>query len=172
MTHLKLIAGLLLFTLLAYGQTQSGIQIKKTDINRDHPSYIIFGMFCSECSGHCAIMYRYNMKGNSNTLFVDSTDSYLKNNGKVVCKTSIKDIAKIQVVNKLVTQIPNTFLRTDKTEQTFGCPDCADGCGIYFEMREDTMIRKFYIDYHTGELDKEVKDFGENLKKTLAQLYK
>jgi hypothetical protein len=115
-------------------------------------------------------MYRYNMMGNSNTLFVDSTDSYFKSNGKVVCKTQINDIAKFQIVNKLVQQIPKTFFTTDKTEQTFGCPDCTDGCGIYFEIGQDT--KKFYIDYHTSELDKEVKDFSEFIKETLRQLNK
>ena len=110
--------------------------------------------------------------GNSNTLFVDSTDSYFKNNGKVICKTQINDVAKFQIVNRLVQQIPTTFLKTDKPEQTFGCPDCTDGCGIYFEVGQDTTTKKFYIDYHTSELDKEVKEFGEFIKETLVQLNK
>ena len=53
------------------------------------------------------------MMGNSNTLFVDSTDSYFENYGKVVCKTQINDIGKFQIVNKLVQQIPKTFLKID-----------------------------------------------------------
>ena len=110
--------------------------------------------------------------GNSNTLFVDSTDSYFKNYGKVVCKTQIIDINKFQTVNKLVQSIPQTFLKTSKTEQTFGCPDCTDGCGIYFEIGQDTTTKKFYIDYSTRGLDKEVKDFGEFIKETLVQLHK
>jgi hypothetical protein len=172
MTYLKFISGLLLIALSACGQTSSGTQTKSSETKQDYPSYIIFGVFCGECSGHCATMYRYYMMGNSNTLFVDSTDSYFKNNGKVVCKTQINDIAKFQIVNKLVQQIPKTFLKTDKTEQTFGCPDCTDGCGIYFEVGQDTNTKKFYIDYHTNELDKEVKDFGEFVKETLVQLNK
>jgi hypothetical protein len=117
-------------------------------------------------------MYRYNMMGNSNTLFVDSTDSYFKNYGKVVCKTQIIDINKFQIVNKLVQQIPKTLSVTDKTEQTFGCPDCTDGCGIYFELGQGRKTKKFYIDYQTGELEKEVKDFGEFVKEALMQLNK
>lgn len=110
--------------------------------------------------------------GNSNTLFVDTTDSYFINNGKVVCKAQINDIAKFQIVNKLVQQIPRTFLKTDNSEQTFGCPDCTDGCGIYFELGKGATIMKFYIDYHTTELDKEIKEFGEFVKETLVQLNK
>jgi hypothetical protein len=172
MTYLKFIAGLLLVALSACGQTTSGTQTKSAETKRDYPSYIIFGVFCGECSGHCATMYRYNMMGNSNTLLVDSTDSYFKNYGKVVCKTQINDIDKFKIANKLVQQIPKTFLKTDKPKETFGCPDCTDGCGIYFEVGQDTAIKKFYIDYHTSELDKEVKDFGEFIKETLVQLNK
>lgn len=172
MTHLKIISGLLLIASSACGQTSSGTQTKSYETKQDYPSYITFGVFCGECSGHCATMYRYNMMGNSNTLFVDSTDSYFKNYGKVVCKTQINDITRFQIVNKLVQQIPKVFLKTNKTEQTFGCPDCTDGCGIYFELGQDTTTKKFYIDYHTSELDKDVKDFGEFVKETLVQLNK
>jgi hypothetical protein len=170
MTHLKFITGLLLFALSAFGQTSNGTQTKIYETKQHYPSFIIFGAFCGECSGHCATMYRYNMMGNSNTLFVDSTDSYFKNYGNVVCKTQIKDMAKFQIVNKLVQQIPKTFLNTDKTGQIFGCPDCTDGCGIYFELRQGTNTKKFYIDYYTSELEKEAKDFGEFIKETLIQL--
>jgi hypothetical protein len=170
MTNLKFIAGLLLLTLSACGQSSNGAKTKSAQENGDYPSYIIFGVFCGECVGHCATMYRYNMIGNSNTLFVDSTDSYFKNYGNVVCKTQISDIKKFQIVNKLVQQIPKSFFQTDKVEQTFGCPDCTDGCGIYFELGQDTTVKRFFIDYHTSELDKEVKEFGEFVKETLVQL--
>ena len=83
MTYLKFITALLLVSLSACGQTPSGAKPKSFETKRNYPSYIIFGVFCGECSGHCATMYRYNMRGNSNTLFVDSTDSYFKNYGKV-----------------------------------------------------------------------------------------
>ena len=109
---------------------------------------------------------------NSNTLFVDSTDSYFKNYGNIVCKTQINDIAKFKIVNKLVQQIPQSLLKINKAELTFGCPDCTDGCGIYFELGQGTTTKKFYIDYHTSQLKKEAKDFGEFVKETLIQLTK
>jgi hypothetical protein len=170
MPYLKFIPGFLLFAFSACGQTSSGTQTISNETKQNDPSYIIFGVFCGECSGHCATMYRYNMMGNSNTLFVDNTDSYFKNYGKVVCKTQITDIAKFQIVNKLVQQIPKACLKTDKTEQTYGCPDCTDGCGIYFEIGKGSTPKKFYIDYHISELEKEAKDFGEFVKETLTQL--
>ena len=170
MSYIKYISAFLVVTLSARGQTSRGTQTKNAEIKRDHPAYIIFGVFCGECSGHCATMYRYNIMSNSNTLFVDSTDSYFKNHGKVVCKTQIKGIGNFQIIDKLVQQIPKTFFKTNKTEQTFGCPDCTDGCGIYFEVGQATGTRKFYVDYDTKVLGKEVRDFGELVKEALAQL--
>jgi hypothetical protein len=174
MTFLKLIAGLLIITLSTSGQSTTRTQSQRLNAKQDNPSYIIFGIFCGECLGHtCATMYYYKMTGNSNTLFTDTTDSYFKNYyGGVVCKTQINDTTKFQTIDKLVQHIPKTLLKTDKKEQTFGCPDCGDQCGIYFELGQGTKRKKFKIDYQTGELEKEVKDFGELIKATIGELYK
>ena len=172
MTKLSFSAFLLFGILSSFGQSPSATQARLSITKQDYPSYIIFGTFCGECAGHCATMYRYNMIGNSSTLFVDSTDSYFKNHGNVICRTEINDYTKFQIVNKLVQNIPKIFLVTDKNEQTFGCPDCTDGCGIYFEIGQGITIKKFYIDSNTGRLDKEIKDFGELVKETLVQLNK
>ena len=108
------------------------------------------------------------MMGSSNTLFVDNTESYF--NGKIICKTQIRDMAKFRIVDKLVQQIPQTFLKTDKTEQTYGCPDCTDGCGIYFELGLGTTPKKFYIDNISNKLETEVTNFCEFLIEILHEL--
>ncbi len=172
MTCLKFIPVFLVFALSACDQTPTATTTKSSATKEESPFHIIFGKFCGQCSEHCATMYRYDMTGMSNSLFVDSTDSFFKNEGKIVCNTPINDHAKFHIVNKLVRQIPSTFYNSTKASQTFGCPDCTDGCGIYFELVRDMTTKKFYIDFHTSELDKEVKDFGELVKETLAQLNK
>ncbi len=172
MTYLKLIAGILIITFTTFGQSTNRTQSKRLNVKRDNPSSIIFGIFCGECIGHCATMYRYNIIGSSKTLYVDTTDSYFKNFGKVLCKTQISDTSEFEAIDKLVQHIPKAFFTTVKTELTFGCPDCTDGCGIYFELRQDTTIRKFYIDYSTDKLEKDAKDFGEFVKTTIGELNK
>lgn len=175
MTRLKFISGLLLTAFIACGQSSNNRTPSTTNNHKNDNSqvkYVLFGVFCGECSGHCATMFRYNMMGNSNTLFIDSTDSYFKNYGKVVCKTQISDINKFQLINKLVRQIPSRLLASKKLEETFGCPDCTDGCGIYFEIGQYKSIKKIYIDYHTSELSNDIKDFGELIKTTLVGLNK
>lgn len=131
--------------------------------------YMVFGVFCGECSGHCATMYRYNMTDSTNTLWVDSTDSYFTNSGNIQCKTPVTDPRKISLADSITQQIPQFFLGRTLMKDTFGCPDCTDGCGIYFELGEGGTRKKFYIDYQTGNLQGPVKTFAELLKKEISQ---
>ena len=134
------------------------------------PDYIIFGVYCGECSNHCATMYQYNTGGNSNTLLVDSTDSYFKNHGNIKFKKSVGDIRRFYLAQSIFKQIPAELLTTTKPEESFGCPDCTDGCGIYFEFQQGGKVKKFYMDYQTGKLPLHIKKFAEYLKTTIAQL--
>jgi len=71
MTSLKFILGLLLTAFIACIQ----VGIKRTSHTSYYPiadnsqiRYALFGVFCGECSGHCATMYKYNMMDNSNPI--------------------------------------------------------------------------------------------------------
>ncbi len=137
---------------------------------------IIFGVFCGECSQNCATMYSYHIGGNANMLWVDYTDSYFKKGvDKMTFGTQITAPKKYELANDIVKHIPDSLLLSDKTTQTFGCPDCTDGCGIYFEVTENSedmqnrKIKKFYIDYSTSELSGQTKEFAEYLKITIRK---
>lgn len=132
---------------------------------------LTLGVFCGECIGHCATMYRYYSGGNTNTLWVDYTDSYFKNGeDKMVFGTQIIDINKYQLVNDIIEHIPDSLILTEKSSQHFGCPDCTDGCGIFFEMVQNKRSKRFYIDYQTSQLNGYIKVFAEYLKTSLAKL--
>jgi len=131
---------------------------------------IIFGVFCGECDHNCATMYSYHIGGNSNMLWVDYMDSYFKNGGdKMTFGTQITDIKKYELANDIVKHIPDSLLLCKKTSETFGCPDCTDGCGIYFEMIQNRRVKKFYIDYSSSELSGQIKEFAEYLKITIRK---
>jgi hypothetical protein len=116
--------------------------------------YMIFGVYCGECGGHCATMYKIDNTG----LAIDETDGFFKNNGKITFadkgwKDDRFDTAKI-----LLESIP-TQLVTSKMEQ-FGCPDCTDGCGIYVELKMNAVVKKFYIDTNQSQLPEFLKPFA------------
>ena len=132
--------------------------------------YILFGVYCGKCSGHCATMYKYNMRGDSNTLHADTTDSFLKNNEDVICQMQVHDSKQIELAKNVVEKIPNELLITREETKRFGCPNCADQCGIYFELKQKTAVKKFYIDVDTSQLSGDIKSFAEFLKKTIDKL--
>lgn len=147
---------------------------KKDSFNSENSDsaidYLTFGIYCGECGNHCATMYQYNAGGNSNTLLVDSTDSYFENNGNIKFNKSVNDIRRFYLAQTIFKQIPTELLTTTKLKERFGCPDCTDGCGIYFEFKQGVKVKKFYIDYQTSELTADIKKFAEYLKTTITQL--
>jgi hypothetical protein len=138
---------------------------------------VVFGIFCGECANNCAIMYSYHMGGNANMFWADYTDSYFKKGvDKMSFKTQVTDLEKYALASDIVKHIPKSLILSNKTTQKFGCPDCTDGCGIYFEItqyNENTYKRatkRFYIDYSTSELNGEIKEFVEYLKIAIGKL--
>ncbi len=173
MVPIRFTIGFLLIVSVAFGQSDSKIknqQVSNPKTENLLPKYVLFGTFCSECSGICSTMYRYNIADDSCTLFVDRTNSFFKNHRNIACNTPITDASKFDLVDNLVLQIPPRFLTTTKTEETFGCPDCTDGCGIYFEIGQGTTVKKFYIDNIKSHLPNELIYFLEVLETTFTGL--
>jgi hypothetical protein len=176
MTKLNFIPILFLLTAISCGQTttstksnsnQSEQVSRQPDNNLD---YIKFGVYCGECYEHCSTMYQYNMMGNANTLLMDTTDSYFKDHGNIICKTVINDRHKFELASNIVKQIPTQLLNTLKSTDRFGCPDSTDGCGIYFEFKRQNEMKKFYIDTDTTKLTKDIRLFAKLLTTTTNKL--
>lgn len=138
----------------------------------DPHAYILFGMYCGECGSHCATMFLYNIGGNANTLLADYTDSYFNNNGKVICSTPTVDIKKIHLARSIIDKIPSRLLTTSRPQERFGCPDCTDGCGIYFEFGLAGKVKRFAIDTETSKLTPDMKAFSEFLQQVIDDMKK
>lgn len=131
--------------------------------------HFIFGVYCGECSGDCATMYRYNMGGNAHTLQVDHTNSFFNQPREVKCNTPINDGAKIRLAGEVVDYIPLEILQAT-TDKRYGCPDCTDGCGVYFELGMGKQVHRFYLDPINIKLDPAIKDFTQLLQARANQL--
>ncbi|MBK9248973.1 MAG: hypothetical protein IPM69_12875 [Ignavibacteria bacterium] len=132
---------------------------------------IIFGVYCGECGNHCATMYRYSMGGNQNSFSADFTDSYF-NKSEIIFNTYFNDKYHFDIGHDIASHIPVELLTLSKSSERFGCPDCTDGCGIYFEITKANTKQKFYIDFQTSQLTGEIKNFADYLKTKIAQLGK
>lgn len=131
--------------------------------------HIIFGRFCGFCNGECAVMYKIDFK--TKRLFADHTESYWKhhNGNDLQFATEIDNKSKIEAAMKIPASVPLSILEA-KSKSRFGCPDCADGCGIYFEFKKDGETKSFYIDYQTDQLEGEIKDFADYLRSVIETM--
>jgi hypothetical protein len=180
-TIMKLINIGILLSLFSCGQssndtvhdtTSSSKKTRGTAINSTNTKfdYIIFGRYCGECGGECATMYKLDIVNNQ--LLADHTDSYwdYKLGTPMKFETHIDIENKMLIAKQILDSIPQSILTMSKPAERFGCPDCTDGCGIFLETRSDTTIKKFYIDYQTGQLTGDIKPYAERLKKIIDKL--
>lgn len=131
---------------------------------------VIFGRYCGHCRSRCATMYELRVSGNSSSLFMDTTDSFKNNYNTPTVTTPVSDSKKIDLAKNLASKIPAVLLHSAKTNERFGCPDCADQCGFYVELRQGGVTRQFYIDTRYSELEQPVRDFAMLLDNTTTQL--
>lgn len=135
--------------------------------------YVTYGSFCGECGNDCTKMYKNYLIGNATTFWTDKTDSYFSKN-KWKFETELSSEAQ-NIGFNLVENIPPSILKTDSTRNVFGCPDCTDGCGLYFEFQldeEDSKPIVFVMEYNLDNTAGEIKELGVLIKKTIEELEK
>lgn len=136
---------------------------------------IIFGRFCGECSGNCAPMFRLNTSGNATTLWADYDNTYFKRNGNLEFKTDLNRQELIGKAYQVVRKLPKVLLNSMLVEKTFGCPDCADGCGIYIEFTTEPgeKPKKFKLDWGPSDrIPKVITDYAGFVDSTINEIMK
>nr|WP_294896732.1 hypothetical protein [uncultured Pedobacter sp.] len=103
----------------------------------DDKNFLIFGHFYGECFGEkCVETYKLTDK----KLFEDTIDDYSGRNLNFI--ESSND--KFEEVKDLIDFFPNELLESDKS--IFGCPDCADGGGLFIQYSENGKLKTWRID--------------------------
>ena len=105
--------------------------------------YIIFGIICPECESHCATMYKLIVNGNSNTLFIDSSDGGFKNHKVRKFEKVLNDSDILNLAQSILKQIPIEILTTTKQDEKYGFSTYTDECVIYFELKQGNKVKKF-----------------------------
>ena len=67
------------------------------------------------------------------------------------------DSTKFEEVKDLLELFPAPLL-DDETE-TFGCPDCADGGGLFIQFSRNAIIKSWVIDQSKSEVPSYLHDF-------------
>lgn len=136
-------------------------------------AYIVYGSFCSQCGYNCTELYRHNLIGNTTTFWTDKTDSYFEKD-EIEFNTKMNQKSE-KISFDFINKIPKSILKATKTKNIYGCPDCTDGCGIYFEYQLDDVNSKpiiYSMDKSLVETNGDVKKLGELIIQTLKELKK
>lgn len=157
---------------LNYELTQNNNIASKTQLKTEpRIIYVIYGSFCGECWNNCTKLYRHDLIGNITTFWTDETDSYFEKDKMEFNTKMNKESEKISY--EFINKIPVSILKSTKTRNIYGCPDCTDGCGLYFEYQLDEINSKpiiYEMDYSLADTDGDVKDLGVMIKQTIEKL--
>tara|TARA_R110002050_G_scaffold350_4_gene2313 strand:- start:29063 stop:29527 length:465 start_codon:yes stop_codon:yes gene_type:complete len=113
-------------------------------------NYLIFGHFYGECGGEACVE---TFKLTDQKLFEDTVDDY---SGQHMEFVELED-AKFEQVKDLVNFFPNRLLHD--TETVFGCPDCADGGGLFIQYSNNGNVKSWRIDQDKNNVPSYLHEF-------------
>ena len=148
----KLIFGLFMIGLLFGCSDDIGI-----DINEQN--FLIFGHFYGECGGEgCVETYKLT----NQALFEDTVDDY---NGQSFDFVEL-DNDVFQQVKELSDFFPDQLLIQNKT--VFGCPDCADGGGLFIRYSGNGNGKSWRIDQDKDNVPEYLHEFMDKVNEKIA----
>lgn len=110
---------------------------KDDEIELTQADFLVFGHFYGECLGEkCVETFKLTDK----SLFEDTIDDY---SGQKLEFIELSN-DKFEQVKNLVDFFPNQLL--NQSETVFGCPDCADGGGLFIQYSENGNVKSWRID--------------------------
>ncbi len=129
----------------------------ETKPNND--DYLIFGHFYGFCVGeNCIEIFKLT----NNTLYEDSNDNYSIN----PLNFEPLESTKFELVKDLMLYFPEKLLT--ENEDIIGCPDCADGGGLYIEYSKNGIVKHWKIDQMKMNVPTYLHAFMDMLNEKIA----
>lgn len=126
------------------------------EINENN--FLIFGHYYGECGGEgCVETYKLT----ENKLFEDIVDDYLGENFDFVELSA----DKFEQVKDLENFFPNQLLNSN--ENFIGCPDCADGGGLFIRYSENKNIKSWRIDQNKNNVPDYLHNFIDKVNEKI-----
>lgn len=122
-------------------------------------NFLIFGHFYGQCYGEgCVETFKLTDKG----LFEDNIDDY---SGEELNFEEL-DNEKFEQVKNLVDFFPNQLLNDDNN--VFGCPDCADGGGIFIRYSKNGEVKSWRIDQNKSDVPNYLHNFIDKVNEKIG----
>ncbi|WP_299393734.1 hypothetical protein [uncultured Gelidibacter sp.] len=129
------------------------------DISKKTGDYLIFGHYYGMCAGeNCVAIFKL-----TDTKLYENTDDKqsLEN-----LKFRELDEASFNQVKDLTTYMPQQLLEDDTT--VFGCPDCADGGGLFIQLSKNGVVYKWTIDQVKENVPEYLHEFMDKVNEKIA----
>jgi hypothetical protein len=122
-------------------------------------NFLIFGHFYGECYGEACVE---TFKLTDKSLFEDTIDDY---SGEELNFEEL-DNEKFEQVKNLVDFFPNQLLNDNNN--VFGCPDCADGGGLFIKYFINGEVKIWRIDQIKGNVPDYLHDFIDKVNEKIG----
>ena len=131
----------------------------------DPAEYLIFGHFYGFCLGdQCIQIYKLE----SNRLFIDTNQDYPKHNEFYDASFQELENNYYEPVKDLLDYFPTRIL--SESDTVFGCPDCADGGGLYIEYKTKDIRRYWIIDQDNRQVPVYLHEFIEQVNNKIETI--
>ncbi len=128
-------------------------------ISLSETNFLIFGHFYGECLGeHCIETFKLS----DTQLFEDTLDLYSGTEQNFVAL----DQAKFEQVKDLINFFPNQLF--SESETILGCPDCADGGGMFIQYSENGKLRSWRIDLDKRHVSAYLHNFIDKVMEKIS----
>jgi hypothetical protein len=144
---------ILLLSIFIYGCSTNNTN------NLDDYDYLIFGHFYGFCIGEgCVEIFKLT----NDSLYEDSNDNYALE----PFNFEALDNAIFEQVKDLVDYFPMNLL--SENESVLGCPDCADGGGLFIEYSKNGTVKNWRIDKMKNNVPSYLHDFMDKVNEKIG----
>ena len=128
------------------------IACTKSDNNMtiNEQNFLVFGHFYGFCGGESCVE---TFKLTDEKLFEDTIDDYMGQN----LEFEELESGLFLQVNDLPDFFPNQLL--NESETVFGCPDCADGVGLFVQYSKNGNTKSWRIDQDYNNIPSYLHEF-------------
>jgi len=127
--------------------------------NNNDSNYLVFGHFYGECIGDGCVE---TFKLTDEYLYEDTNNNYSGNDLSFV----LMDDNLFLAVKDLTDFFPNQLL--EENESILGCPDCADGGGLFIQYFKDGELKSWRIDQMKNDVPEYLHPFMDKVNEKIA----
>ena len=129
------------------------------NITINEQNFLIFGHFYGMCAGEgCVETYKLT----DVKLYEDIVDDYSGQNLDFVELNN----EQFELVNDLADFFPVQLL--NESDAVFGCPDCADGGGLFIQFSDNGVLKSWRIDQVQNNVPNYLHDFIDQVNERIV----